>query len=282
MAKAKANTQPEELTVEGLMALGFDEATAQAMVQTSDEGGGLPAPLMKFNYDKEDVLSELGIKKGTFISGYKIDRQKLEVKEEGIDLGDALEVVLVKSVYQNSAYDIKTNQTSVASNIFDSPFVSKQSVDLKTGIKITELKKTNDKIKFNNIVAMLVNTKDGWKPYMFYLRGTAYFKWNEQLDKLGISRDNSVLQYTFNIKAKKVATTQQPAWIMEIADAKVRTTADLVTLKDEIAPLLKATTKWIDTVNSRAANTALPTADSGARHDYEAPVTDIDEDEIPF
>ena len=240
----------DNMKLEDLLALGFDEATAKSMVSVSapTETGGRPAPQLKINYDKEDILSEAGVKKGDFISGYILDRQNLTIKEEGINLGKDIELVVIGSVFQNTSFDIATKTVDVSSNIFVSPFDSKKSYNLKDGKSIVDLKSEGKKVTFDNILAILVKTDGGYQPYMLYLHGTAYYEFYKQLEGMGIGRD-IVNKYTFKVSTKRVATNFQPAWVVDIKETKPRSIQDLLKIKEEVSSYIKKFSNWIDNTN---------------------------------
>lgn len=290
MAKQKAEETTEQeignLSYEELIALGFDDATAKAMARTSESeagGTGLPAPQVKFNYDKEEILIDAGVKKGTLISGWQVDRKKLTIKEEGEVLGDEVDMIIVGSVFQNSKFDTQTDKVTILSNIFFSSYDNKKSYDLlsKTRKKITDYKSEGeDKITFNNILSVIINVNGEWKPYIMYLHGTAYFEFNKQLDELGISRANLAHGYKLKVKTRKQATKFQPAWVLDIVDAKVRPVSELVEMKDITSPVVNKFNEWIDKVN--AGDTEIPTSESSTSSGANSQDDEEEEDEVNF
>jgi len=279
---AKKEETLEHMTVEDLVALGFDKETAEKMTKYAgtSEGGGIFAPILSFNYDKDDVLGDTGVaKKGEFISGYKINRSTLTLEEEGINLGNEIEFIVFASVYQYSAYDNVKNTTSVASNIFTSVYDSKKAVDLKSGKLITELMKTNDKIKFANILGILVKTEDGWKPFAFYSRGTNYFELNSQLEALGIDPKEIANSYRFTVTSKKVPTKGNPAWVMDLKSADKLTIKDLMANREVIAENIKKFDTWVTSVNSVNKTQPSTTASTDAE---EAVTEEMEDDDIAF
>jgi hypothetical protein len=252
------------MTVEELIALGFDKETAEKMLKYSgnEGGGGIFAPILSFNYDKDDVLGDSGVaKKGDFITGYKINRSTLTLEEEGTNYGSEIEFIVFASAYQYSAYDNTKNTSSVASNIFLSSFDAKKAVDMKSGKPISELQKTNDKIKFANILGLLVKTPDGWVPHAFYSRGANSYELNKQLEAEGIDSRDLPNAYRLKVRSKKIPTKGTPAWIMDVRSCDKLTITDLLENKDVIAENINKFDSWVRSVNTVNAQ---PSSDSSA------------------
>lgn len=270
-------------TKEELIAQGFDAETAALLAKTAGTtgGGGLPFPVLKFSYDQKDILVELGVKKGSLIANWKIDNKKLEVSEEGENLGEKAEFYVVASVYQANHFDTQTRSTDIQTDIFFSAFDTPKMIDKKSGLTIKELKEAGKKVVFNNIILMMVKTKDGYKPYLHYLHGTNYYKWGEQLADLGIGQDEIVLKKNFHIKTKKVPTDFQPAWIFEITKTTDRSPDDMAASIKEVSEAIKKFNEWVKETNSGNVasdkNSEVSAVDANG-----APEIDIDPDEIPF
>jgi hypothetical protein len=272
-----------QMTVEELIALGFDRDTAQNMTKYSGSDGGssLFAPILGFNYDKDDVLGDAGIaKKGEFISGYKINRKTLSVEnpDDGLNLGKRIEFIVFASAYQYSEYDNVKNTTKVASNIFLSPFDAKKAVDLKTGALISDMKKHSDNIRFAHIIGMLVKVGDEWKPFAFYSRGTNHYEMNTQLEEQGIDPKDLPNSFKLVVESKKVPTSGATAWVMDVKEVTPLEVKDLIELKDVIAPNIKKFDNWVSSVNN--VNQAAPTgSDEPEMSDSER---EMESDEIKF
>jgi hypothetical protein len=197
------------MTVAELMAMGFDKETAEQLVKAQGAGGGagLPFPTLKINYDTKDVLSDYGVKKGEFIAGWKIDSKTLTVVEEGEVLKQPIEFFVVASAYQKSHFDTASKSTTHITDIYFDPFSTKKQIDRKTGKTVEEVEsELGKKLKFNNILLLMVKTKEGWKPYIHYMHGTNYYRFGEQLQEFNVDRDNMTLKYLFKVKSKKVPT----------------------------------------------------------------------------
>jgi len=269
------------MTYEELIASGFDNETAKTLSETSgsSDTGGLSAPMLKLNYDTKDILIDEGIKKGNFIAGWKIDNQTLSIKEKGEDLGNELEFIVVSSVYQCDHFDITTGSTSIITDIFYSSYDTRKMVDKKSGKTIGELKDAGQKVKFNNILLLLVKTKDGYKPYIHYMHGVSYSYWSKALTEENI--DNQTLQYNFKVKSKKVATAYQPAWVLDLVSAKKRTAKEIQESIPVVSEAIKDFNKWIKATNSGSsiADSNKAAGAVGQTADIEI---DISDSEIPF
>ena len=267
-------------TVEELQAQGFDLETAKLLAEANSEGGGgLPFPVLKFSYDNEDILIEAGVKKGNLTSGYKVDKQALVIKEEGIDHGNTAELVVVASVFQNTHYDIQTKSMDVVTDIFYSSFDSPKTIDKKSGLTIRELKDSGIKVKFTNILLLLKKEGKEWKPFIHYMHGVNYNNFYTQLDEFGIK--NAALGHTFKVKTKKVATNFNPAWILDIQSATPRTPEEVSKSIPDVSAALKEFNVWVKATNAGEAPkpSAIPTTPAPAGEDVEI---EINEDEIPF
>jgi YesN/AraC family two-component response regulator len=252
-----------------------------AKTSGTTSGGGLPFPVMKFNYDQKDILIDLGIKKGTLIAGWKIDNQKLEVSEEGETLGESIEFFVVASVYQCNHYDTQTRTTDIQTDIFFSPYDTPKMIDKKSGLTIKQLKDAKKKVTFNNILLLMVKTKEGYKPYMHFVHGTNYHQWNAQLAELGVSSDAVTLQTNFKVKTKKVPTDFQPAWVLEIQKATQRTPEEISKGIAEVSKVIKEFNAWVDSTNT--GETVAAKNEAASAQDVEGtPEIDIDPENIPF
>ena len=268
-------------TKEELMAQGFDAETAALLAEASaaGTGGSLPFPVMKFSYDNEDVLIEDGVKKGNFITGYQIDKKTLTIKEKGTDHGNALEFMVVASVFQNTHFDTQTGSTDVATDIFYSSFESPKTVDKKSGLTVKELKDSGVKVKFTNILLLLVKEGEDWKPYINYCHGTNYHNLYAQLEESGIK--TITLGHTFKVKSKKVPTNFQPAWVFDIQKATPRTPEEVVDSVPVVSAAMKEFNTWVKATNAGEVTkpSAIPTTPAPAGEDI---VVDINEADIPF
>ena len=271
------------MTVEELQAMGFSKEDAEALVKAQGGGGGagLPFPTLKINYDTKDVLSDFGVKKGEFIAGWKIDSSTLSVKEEGEVLKQPLEFFVVASAYQKSHFDTASKSTTHATDIYFDPFSTKTQIDRKTGKTVEQVEKEmGSKLKFNNILLLMVKVGKEWKPYIHYMHGTNYYKWGEQLAEKGIDRNNMTLKYLFKVKSKKIPTDYNPAWIMEIVDVKERSMADIGGTASETAAAIQKFNKWVASVNNGGTGAVSEEETDRADHsDKSDSPFDINEDE---
>jgi len=274
------------MTVEQLMAMGYDRATAEVLAaQTEETSGGLPFSVVKFNYDQKDILVDLGVKKGNLISGWELDTKNFSVKTEGEDLGNELEFYIVSRVYQYSMFNAN-GELEVQSNLFSSAYDAKKAYDLKTGVKIEQLKAQGKKLTFNQITLMMIKRGNEFKPYIMYMHGTMLYKFNEDLAEKGIK--NPVMKYVFKVKSKKVPTKFQPAWVFEILDIKERTEKDLIADVKVLPGIIKQWNDWVESVDTQDENTNtcnakndIPTGKVTAVYNEQVE-EDLGDEEIPF
>jgi hypothetical protein len=247
-------------TYEELIAMGFDAETASTMAKVSGgaASGGMPFPILKMNYDKEDVLVDAGVKKGNFISGWVVDKKTLTVKETGEDLGNSLEFFVVGSVYQSSHYDVATFSTTIMTDIYFSSYDTPKMIDKKSKKTIKQLKDEGKKVTFNNILLLMIKQKDGsYAPYMHYLHGTSYHKFGEACENLGV--DTPVLKWNFEVGSTKVATNFQPAFCFDIKKVVPRDPVEIAKQIAVTSEAIKKFNKWIESTNSSGSNEATPT-----------------------
>jgi hypothetical protein len=240
------------MTVEEMIALGFDRETAEQLAKTnaSNSGGGLPFDTLKFNYDTKDILADAGIKKGEFISGYKINSKELKIEEEGKVLPQPLQFVVISSVYQKSVFDAKTNSTIHTTDIYYDVFNSKKQIDKKTKRTVEELEKAGVEFKFNNILLLLVKIDGEFVPMIHYMHGVNYSEFNRQLEELGIDKSSIPLNYEFTVESVKIPTDFNPAWAFKIVEARKRDLPEIAGNVGVTSEAIKKFTKWIDSVNS--------------------------------
>jgi hypothetical protein len=271
------------MTKEELMAMGFDSETADQLVKTQGggSGGGLPYPTLKLNYDAKDILADAGVKKGEIISGWKTDSNTLSVVEEGVILKQPLKFFVVASVFQKSHYNTTTKSTEHITNIYYDAGDSKKQIDQKSKktVEYVEGVILKDKMKFNNILLLMVIGDDGsLTPYIHYMHGTNYYQFGEQLDENGIDRNSITLQHTFTVKSKKVPTDFNPAWIFSIQKIEPRTMADIGLASKETAEAIKKFNKWIENSNSGSTGISEEEVEASVPADVVAPEEDIDVD----
>jgi len=287
MSKTTNTTNP--LTVEELIALGYSKEAAESIVKgATDEGGSsAPFPILKLNYDQKDVLIDLGIKKGNFIHGFKVDNNTLQVTEKGEDLGNTIEFFVAGRVYQNSQY--KDGKTVVQTKLFDSAYDSKKQIDLKSGKTIGELKEAgNNDIVFNQILLLMVKLEGGYKPFIHYMHGAnlAYF---QKVMKEDFGVVNYVFQYNIKVQSKKIPTKFQPAWVFHPTSVEPRTQEDIIAAVKETSEAVKLWDEWIKSYNNSLADSGKgngATACSKPEHKEQVAksveVDDIDEEDIEF
>jgi hypothetical protein len=265
------------ITLEELLAQGFDEETARKLLENNQggESGGLPFDVIKMNYDKEDILSEVGVKKGEFITGWKINKTNFSIEQEGKVFKQPLEFIILGQAYQYSAYDPATKGFKYATPLFRSIFEGKKVRDKKTGKTVAELKEAGEKLTFNNILLVLVKEGKEWKPYLMYLRGVNYMEWQKQLEERGIDPKNAALRYIFKVKTKKVPTSAGiPAWVFDLVDVKE---VELSELRDIIMAnkgALDKFDKWVKSSNEDMPESQTQTTVQNSDEDIDADIED--------
>lgn len=272
MAKNSTNTtEAMVLSVESLMAMGYSQADAEAMVGANKSGGGagLPFPALKINYDPDLEFA----KRGEWITDIQKD-DKGNVK--GVNnLGDKINIVIMASKYQYSKYDSVTMKSIVSSNIFDMAD-AKKAYDLSSGVSIAELKKddVDNKIKFQEIMLVLVTSESHPepKPYILYSKGAFMFSLN-QLRKPLPNNGNVMYAMSFGLERQKNGSTTY--YTVDPATFKA-TPRSMEEIKDGVKVFpqyIKAFTDWAESVSSGSS----PKASTDSKQ-YDAD----DEDDVNF
>ena len=278
-----------------LIESGVPEELARQMANDgSGQGGSMPFDVIKLNYDKDDILVDLGVKKGEFITGYQIDKKTFEVKKEGKVFKQPMEVVLTAVTYQYSTYDPVKGGYKYVTPFFDNVYESPKIVEMKTGKTVkqmkAELEGTKDKLVFNAIFLLLVKEGKEYAPYLMYVRGTNWRFFNDQLEEKGFSiiGDNNIKTLkTMKWKSKKVATTASPAWVIDITDIKQNTALASDEFKKVLGSSFKAFMGWKEGFNEQKTNSSNPSNKEYKavnNNTAEAPSEEVDvtDEEIPF
>jgi hypothetical protein len=232
----------KRLSREELLALGLSEEEVNALLEAEDNGSGsgLPFSLIKLNYD-----AELGKAGAIGINPIKGDEGYVEKYEYVLD-GEITFRVL-NSYNQYSAFDTVTNKPSVVSNMFKLKD-SKKAYDVKTGQLISELKKTNDQIKFSEVALCEFNLPDGGSAIgIFYMKGAWLYQLNDQLKKLNKDRTNRLWITFKNKKQKKGAVS---FYTPEIIDVQEESMADFYKEIKEVAANIKKFDDWAKSITS--------------------------------
>jgi len=280
-----------------LIAGGMDEAMARKIASEGESGKSkMPFDVIKINYDKEDVLIDLGVKKGAFISGYQIDKSTLSVKQEGKIFNQPMEVVVASVTHQASTYDPSKGGYKYVTPFFDDAFDTPKIVEFKTGKTIGQLRKevpAQDKPVFNTVLLLLVKEGKEYTPYIMYLRGKNLFEFNQQLKDEGFDKINKVkIVKTMKWKTKKVPTKATPAWVIDLVDIKQN--PDIKPNSSFMNTLIEATKEfdaWKESFNAENAqknsvastttNNVTENNNDVASQEPDIDVNDIDE-EPPF
>jgi hypothetical protein len=272
MAKDKSTDVAVELSVEGLMAIGFSQADAQTLVGANKGGGGssLPFPALKINYDRDMELANFG----EWISDIQKD-DKGNVTGVTV-LGGTINLIVLASDFQYSKYDSTTQKSVVSSNIF--PLTHRSSAfDLSSGVSVAELKKddVDDKIKLQEIMLVLAwsELSPTPKPYILYSKGAFMYTFNQKRKTL--PKNGSIL-YTMSLTLDRQKNGSTVYFTVN-PDTFVGTLRSMKELSDSTTTTpqyIKAYNDWVASVNSGGT----PKAGSSAPKDY---VTD-DDDDIKF
>jgi len=278
MAKDK-NTQAMELTVESLMAMGYDEQSAKDIVGASSSGGGtgLPFPQLKLNYDSEMDLA----KKGEWIADIEKDDKANITKLT--NLGSNLNLVILGSKYQYSKYDIATNKSVVSSNIFDMPEI-KQAFDLTSGISIKTLKENDpdNKIKFQEVMVVLAwsDVVPEKKVYIMYSKGAFMFSLN-QARKPFPNGGNMMFTLSFGLERQKQGGTTYFTVDQGTFKATPRSIEDIKDGVKTIPSYIKQFNDWVSAVNAGGSSSSSDKKTKASPKVSDAPF-DEDEDDVNF
>jgi len=278
MAKDK-NTQAMELTVESLMAMGYDEQSAKDIVGASSSGGGtgLPFPQLKLNYDSEMDLA----KKGEWIADIEKDDKANITKLT--NLGSNLNLVILGSKYQYSKYDIATNKSVVSSNIFDMPEI-KQAFDLTSGISIKTLKENDpdNKIKFQEVMVVLAwsDVVPEKKVYIMYSKGAFMFSLN-QARKPFPNGGNMMFTLAFGLERQKQGGTTYFTVDQGTFKATPRSIEDIKDGVKTIPSYIKQFNDWVSAVNAGGSSSSSDKKTKASPKVSDAPF-DEDEDDVNF
>jgi len=277
-----------------LIAGGMPEAQARKIASQGESGGSsMPFDVIKINYDKDDVLIDLGVKKGEFISGYKIDKANLAVKQEGKVFKQPMEVVIASVTYQHSTYNQGKGGYKYVTPFFDNLRDSLKIVECKTGKTVKQLKSEltgPDKLVFNTILLLLVKEGKEYNPYIMYIRGTNLYEFNQQLEDKGYTDVNKVkITKVMKWKTKKVPTKASPAWVINIVD--IQQNNDIKPNSNFMNALIEATKKfdeWKEAFNKENAqksnavvqNNIAPQSSETITQEPDIEVDDTEE--VPF
>jgi len=278
MAKDK-NTQAMELTVESLMAMGYDEQSAKDIVGASSSGGGtgLPFPQLKLNYDSEMDLA----KKGEWIADIEKDDKGNITKLT--NLGSNLNLVILGSKYQYSKYDIATNKSVVSSNIFDMGDI-KQAFDLTSGISIKTLKENDpdNKIKFQEVMVVLAwsDVVPEKKVYIMYSKGAFMFSLN-QARKPFPNGGNMMFTLSFGLERQKQGGTTYFTVDQGTFKATPRSIEDIKDGVKTIPSYIKQFNDWVSAVNAGGSSSSSDKKTKASPKVSDA-TFDEDEDDVNF
>lgn len=279
MAKDKVNANTEatmELSVESLMALGYSQADAEAIVGVSATGGGsgLPFPLLKINYDPDLELAS----RGDFITDVQKD-DKGDVTSL-TNLGGTVNMIVLGSKYQYSKYDSTTNKAVVSSNLVDMANL-KSAYDLISGISIATLKAADpeDKsIKFQEVMLVLAwsDLQPEPKPYIFYSKGAFCFSLNQA--RKGLPNNGNITHsISFGLERKKQGGVTYFEVDASTFVAKQRTAKEIAEGVKTLPAIIKSFTDWVASVNAGGSEKASkPSAGSNRAKPED------DEDDIDF
>lgn len=278
MAKDKnTGTQTMELTVEGLMSLGYSQEDAQAIVGASSTGGGmgLPFPQLKINFDPELDLA----KRGEWVTDVEKDDKGNVIKLT--NLGDNLSMVIIGSKFQYSKYDIATNKSVVSSNIFDMS-ETKGAYDLSSGIPIATLKASDqdNKIKFQEVMLVLAwsDKVPEKRVYIMYSKGAFMFSLNQARKPIS-NNGNMMFTLSFGLERQKNGSTIYFTVDPSTFKAVPRSIEDIKEGVKTIPSYIKQYNDWVAAVNA-GGSSSEPKAKTSPKVS-DAPFDD-DDDEVNF
>lgn len=189
-----------ENTVGYYLAQGYSQETAEALAGTStDRVKSFP----KLVIAKDDEYVDIGIPKGTFVSGFVFDKKTQAFTTEGATYGKSIEAIVLATAYQFSKFDGK-NGNVFSTPIFKNPFDAKKVRDKKTKLTKDEAIAKGITPTFQQILLTLVNVGGVYKPFLIYLANTRRFKWNERQQELGLNSYTVLDRLT--ISTKKVGS----------------------------------------------------------------------------
>jgi hypothetical protein len=247
------------LTYNELIAMGLSEDEAKAIATNTENqggGGGLPFPQLKINYD-----TEVG-KAGQFVFDVKKDKDGNIESVGGVY--DSIEFIPVAFRCQHSKYDQASNKSVVSSNILPTR-ESKSCVDLKSGILISKLKETDDKIKYSKIMVGILKDGKENKPFLMYLSGSALAAFNDGMPEDAVVKNKVKVGGT--TKGKKGSVTYYTPSDFEVVPLSDK---DVMANIKQVAEVSKKFNDWVAQVNG--AGTAPKS--SGTKS---APVSDAGE-----
>lgn len=278
MAKDK-NTQAMELTVESLMAMGYDEQSAKDIVGASSSGGGtgLPFSQLKINYDPDLELA----KRGEWVADIEKDDKGNVTKLT--NLGETINLVILGSKYQYSKYDNVTNKAVVSSNVFDMADI-KQAFDLTSGISIKTLKENDpdNKIKFQEVMVVLAwsDVVPEKKVYIMYSKGAFMFSLN-QARKPFPNGGNMMFTLSFGLERQKNGSTVYFTVDQGTFKATPRSIEDIKDGVKTIPSYIKQFNDWVSAVNAGGSSSSNDKKTKASPKVSDAPF-DEDEDDVNF
>jgi len=256
-----------ELTVDQLKAMGLSDEQIQGIIgvkQATEQGGGLPFPLVKVNYDPDlGNLGDLCFNPQKDDSGATVSCEKM--------FEQPFKIRFLKSYFQYSKFDGAENRVTVMSNIFASTRDAKKAYDLKSGVPITTIKDNEEDVKLVRISLVELFDDEGNKYYgIFYIRGAYLFAMNEILQKFENEAHLTKVLTIAHEKKKK----GRVVYYVPVLEAE-EDYDFLKTIKEDSEQIAKFD-KWVQQVNSQGTTETTPTTSSEAQDD------DIDEDDINF
>jgi len=230
-------------TVGYYLAQGYSQETAEALAGTSTERTPSHPKLV---IATDDSFPDIGIPKGTFVSGYVYDKQSLSFTTEGINHGKSVEAIILATAYQFSKFDGSAGNT-FSTPIFKNPFDAKKVRDKKTGLTKDEAIAKGIRPVFQQILLTLVKVGGEYKPFLIYLANTRRFKFIDRLKELGLP--NYGICDRLVINTKKVGSGADGKGIPSViynVDSVTKVSANENTpLIPTIESAIKAWSAWI-------------------------------------
>ena len=175
--------------LEDLVKAGLTPEDARKYLETIYEGKeditSLPFESIKLNHDTDNILADNGVERGGWVYGYELNRKTFEVTKKGTRV-DAFKAILLK---HTSYYEVKApgNQEGYWTTPLSLHTSASKTVVADLGKTVEQLKATGYQATYYRLQLMLVETDEGWKPFVSYIKGVSFNQLLNGLEKLGLS-----------------------------------------------------------------------------------------------
>jgi len=179
-------------TLEDLVKAGMTPEDARKYLETIYEGEQdittLPFEVIKLNHDADNILADNGVERGGWIYGYELNRKTFEVIKQGTRL-DTFRAILLK---HTAFFEVKApgNQDGYWTTPFSVHTSASKAMVADLGKTVEQLKAMGYQTTYYRLQLLLVETDDGWKPFVTYIKGVSFNQFLTGLEKLGLSSAN--------------------------------------------------------------------------------------------